>query len=73
MKLNDAIQWAGTACFMIMYALMSMNLYPYNIVAGLLGGSLYMVWSLRVANKPQMVTNAVGIAICLVGLFKALG
>jgi hypothetical protein len=34
---------------------------------------LYMVWSLRVANKPQTVTNAVGIAICAVGLYKAFG
>jgi hypothetical protein len=73
MKLNDAIQWAGTACFMVMYTLMSLNMYPWNIVAGFLGGACYMVWSLRVANKPQMVTNAVGIAICLVGLYKAFG
>ena len=73
MKLNDMIQWAGTACFMAMYTLMSLNMYPYNIVAGFLGGALYMVWSVRVANKPQMVTNFVGIAICLVGLFKAFG
>lgn len=73
MKLNDAIQWAGTACFMAMYTLMSLNMYPWNILAGFCGGVLYMVWSLRVANKPQMVTNAVGIAICIVGLYKAFG
>ena len=73
MKLNDAIQWAGTACFMAMYTLMSLNMYPWNILAGFFGGALYMVWSLRVANKPQMVTNAVGITICLVGLYKAFG
>ena len=73
MKLNDAIQWAGTACFMVMYTFMSLNMYPWTILAGFCGGALYMVWSLRVANKPQMVTNAVGIAICLVGLYKAFG
>ena len=73
MKLNDIIQWAGTACFMVMYTLMSFypNLHPWNIVAGFMGGALYMVWSLRVMNKPQMITNLVGIAICAVGLFKA--
>ena len=75
MKLNDAIQWAGTACFMVMYTLMSFfpNAHPWNIVAGALGGGLYLVWSLRVANKPQVITNVVGVAICLVGLFKAWG
>jgi hypothetical protein len=73
MKLNDALQWAGTACFMAMYTLMSLNMYPWNIVAGLCGGALYMAWSVRVANRPQMVTNVVGIAICAGGLFKAFG
>ena len=72
MKLNDWIQWAGTAAFMAMYTLMSLNIYPYNIAAGLVGGVLYMIWSIRVANRPQMVTNAVGITICLVGLYTAL-
>jgi xanthosine utilization system XapX-like protein len=72
MKLNDIIQWAGTVSFMAMYTLMSLNIYPYNIAAGLCGGILYMVWSIRVANRPQMVTNFVGIAICLVGLFNAI-
>jgi hypothetical protein len=73
MKTNDIIQWAGTVCFMAMYTLMSLNMYPWNILAGLLGGSFYMLWSIRVANKPQMLTNLVGIAICIVGLFKAVG
>ena len=71
--MNDRLQWAGTACFMVMYVLMSLNMYPWNIVAGFCGGALYMVWSIRVANKPQMVTNAVGIAICLVGLYNYFG
>ena len=73
MKTNDLIQWAGTACFLCMYALMSLNMYPWNIVAGTCGGLLYLVWSIRVANKPQFVTNVVAIAICLVGLFKYFG
>ena len=73
MKTNDIIQWAGTVCFMAMYTLMSLNMYPWNILAGLLGGSFYMLWAVRVANRPQMLTNLVGIAICIVGLFKVFG
>jgi hypothetical protein len=56
-----------------MYALMSLNQYPYNIIAGVLGGGCYLIWSIRVRNTPQLVTNAVSIAICAVGLFKAFG
>lgn len=73
MKTNDIIQWAGTVCFMAMYTLMSLNMYPWNILGGLLGGSFYMLWAVRVANRPQMLTNLVGIAICIVGLFKVWG
>jgi hypothetical protein len=73
MKLNDVIQWAGTACFLVMYTLMSLDMYPWNIVAGICGGVLYLIWSLRVANKPQTVTNLVSIAICTYGLFKVWG
>jgi len=73
MKLNDILQWAGTACFMVMYTMMSLNMYPWNVLAGLLGGGFYLAWSLRVANKPQTVTNLVSVAICIVGLFKVWG
>jgi hypothetical protein len=75
MKLNDAIQWAGTCSFMIMYSIMSFfpECHPWNIVAGVVGSSLYLLWSLRVANKPQLITNVVGLTICAVGLYKAWG
>lgn len=69
--LNNILQWAGTVCFLCMYTLMSLNMYPYNIIAGVLGAALYLTWSLRVRNWPQTVTNVVSIAICGVGLLKA--
>ena len=73
--INNALQWAGTACLLCMYALMSFypHLHPWNIVAGVLGGAFYLAWTIRVANKPQMLVNAVAIAIGLAGLFKAWG
>jgi len=46
-------------------------MFPWNVVAGVLGGTLYLAWSIRVRNPPQMITNVVAIAICLVGLYKA--
>jgi glucan phosphoethanolaminetransferase (alkaline phosphatase superfamily) len=72
-QIDNTLQWAGTACFLCMYTLMSLNMYPWNIVAGVLGGALYLAWSIRTRNIPQTVTNVVSIAICTVGLYKAFG
>ena len=75
LKSNEVLQWLGTTCFMIMYVLMSFfpQLHPWNIVAGACGGGLYLIWSIRVANKPQTITNIVGMVVCLAGLYKAWG
>jgi len=73
--LNNFLQWAGTVCLLTMYVLMSFfpHLHPYNIVAGLAGGAFYLVWTIRVANRPQMIVNAVAITIGLAGLYKYYG
>ena len=71
--LNNILQWAGTVCLLTMYTLMSFfpTLHPWNIVAGIAGGVLYLTWTVRVANKPQLIVNAVAITIGLAGLYKA--
>jgi hypothetical protein len=70
---NDLLQWAGTVSLLTMYTLMSFrpDLHPWNIVAGVLGGACYLTWTIRVSNRPQMLVNAVAIAIGLAGLFRA--
>jgi len=75
MRINELLQWAGTACLLTMYTLMSFfpHLHPWNIVAGVLGGACYLTWTIHVANKPQMLVNAVAIAIGAAGLFRAWG
>jgi hypothetical protein len=72
---EDALQWTGTAFLLSMYVLMSFypHLHPWNIVAGVGGGICYLAWTIRVANKPQMIVNAVAIAIGAAGLFKHFG
>jgi len=74
-KINEVLQWAGTACFMTMYTVMSFfqEMHVVQLTAGCLGGALFFVWSLRVANKQQMIVNVVGVTITLIGLYKALG
>ena len=75
MKLNEVLQWAGTACFMVMYTAMSFfkELHTLQLIAGCLGGALFLVWSLRVANRQQTIVNVTGVTITLIGLYKALG
>ena len=79
MKTNDVLQWAGTACFMVMYTVMSfhedLNMTAHEtvqLIAGCLGGALFLVWSIRVANKQQQIVNVVGVTITLIGLYKYL-
>ena len=70
---NHTLQWLGTTALITMYIIMSFfpELYPWNIVAGCVGGIMYFAWSFRVANKPQMIVNAAGILVCLAGLVRA--
>ena len=74
-EIDNILQWTGTACLLTMYVLMSFfpHLHPWNIVAGLGGGACYLAWTVRVANKPQMLVNGVAIAIGLAGLYNAWG
>ena len=39
-------------------------------MAGVTGGAFYLAWTIRVANRPQMIVNAVAICIGLAGLIN---
>lgn len=71
--INNILQWLGTAFLMAMYVIMSFfpDLHPWNLVVGTLGGMCYLAWTIRVANKPQMIVNGMGVFITLLGLYKA--
>jgi len=73
--IDEVLQWAGTACFLIMYTVMSFfkEEHTLQLIAGCLGGTLFLVWSLRVANKQQTIVNVAGVTITLIGLYRALG
>ena len=47
--------------------------YPYNIVAFFIGTILFLIWSLRVSNRPQLLVNVVALSIGATGLYKAFG
>ena len=74
MTINNALQWVGTCFILLMYVLMNFfRELQLDALAGLLGGLCYFAWTVRVANKPQMIVNVVAIAVCAVGLFKIYG
>jgi hypothetical protein len=72
--LNAVLQWTGTVFILLMYVLMNFfRELQLDALAGLLGGLCYFAWTVRVANKPQMIVNVVAITVCAIGLFKVYG
>ena len=72
---NEILQWAGAVFIIAGHSLNAAgpSAYPYNILAFFLGTVFFLIWTFRVANKPQMLVNLVAIAISTVGLVKAFG
>ena len=70
-EIDNILQWTGTFFILAMYVLMNFfRDLQLDALAGLLGGLCYLAWTIRVANKPQMMVNVVAITVCAVGLFK---
>ena len=74
-KINEILQWSGAVFIIAGHSLNAVGpaAYPYNILAFFLGTILFMAWSIRVANKPQLLVNIVALVIGLTGLAKAIG
>ena len=75
LEINEILQWTGAVFIIAGHSLNAVGpaAYPYNILAFFLGTILFMAWSIRVANKPQLLVNIVALAIGLTGLVKAFG
>lgn len=76
-RLNEVLQWAG-AVFIIAGHLLNtagaeVHRDMWNILAFFIGTVAFLAWSVRVANKPQMLVNVVAIATCGAGLYRAWG
>ena len=74
-NLNEALQWAGAVFIIAGHALNAVGpaAYPWNILAFFAGTVFFMWWSIRVANKPQLLVNLVAITISAMGLIRAIG
>lgn len=73
--INEVLQWAGALFIVAGHSLNAIgpSVYPYNILTFFIGTILFLIWTVRVANKPQMFVNLVSVGIGLVGLVKAIG
>ena len=75
LEINEILQWTGAVFIIAGHSLNAVGpaAYPYNLLAFFVGTVLFMAWSIRVANKPQLLVNIVALAIGLTGLVKAFG
>ena len=77
MKLDtdEILQWGGAVFIVAGHSFNAIGpaAYPYNILTFFIGTILFLIWCIRVANKPQMFVNLVSVAIGLTGLVKAVG
>jgi hypothetical protein len=74
MKFDDVLQWAGCLFLVGGHTLNAVGpvAYPWNIVAFTLGTLMFLIWSVRQRNAPQMTVNVVSITLCGVGLLQAV-
>jgi hypothetical protein len=75
LPVNEVLQWIGAVAIIAGHVLNALGpeAYPYNILAFTAGTVFFFAWTIRVANKPQMLVNVVALATCGLGLFKAWG
>jgi hypothetical protein len=74
-KINDVLQWIGAVFIIGGHSLNAIGpeVYPYNVLTFFIGTVLFLIWSLHVANKPQLLVNVIALAIGATGLFNAFG
>ena len=72
---NEILQWAGAVFIVAGNSINAVGnaAYPYNILTFFIGTILFLIWTVRVSNKPQMFVNLVSVAIGFTGLVKAFG
>jgi energy-converting hydrogenase Eha subunit E len=72
---DEVLQWTGAFFITAGHVLNTMgSAYHkdvWNIAAFAVGTVLFLTWTIRVANKPQMAVNIAALATMSVGLFRA--
>ena len=73
MNINNTLQWSGAVAIIAMHILNAMgpDAYPWNIISAFIGTVLFLIWTIRVRNAPQLTVNVVALGIGFVGLYRA--
>ncbi len=71
--MNDKLQWIGAVFIIAGHSLNAVgpSVYPWNIIAFFIGTVFFLIWCLRVQNRPQLLVNVVALSIGATGLFRA--
>lgn len=71
-RINFTLQWSATILTIAGAIFTSLNMYPQNVVAFNLGGTLWLLYASRINHKSLIVTNAGLLMIYILGLVKAV-
>ena len=71
---NELIQWTGAVAIIAGHSLNAVGpaAYPWNIWAFAVGTVMFLIWSLRVGNRPQLAVNLVALGLGLAGIYNAV-
>lgn len=76
MTFNSLIQWFGAAFIGLGHILNTLGVEYHgdfwNIASFAVGTLAFLVWTIRVNNRPQMAVNILAIITMAIGLGKAL-
>jgi hypothetical protein len=64
------IRWTGTILCLIGIALTSLNIYPLNLLFGLVGSLLWTVQGYLYRDYALLIVEAVAVLIYLAGVLK---
>ena len=64
----ESLKWYGTTLCLIGIALTSLNIYPWNIIFGLVGSGMWTVAGYIQDDKPLMLVEFVATAMYFLGL-----
>jgi hypothetical protein len=64
------IRWSGTVLCLIGIALTSLNIYPLNLLFGLIGSFLWTVQGYLYRDNALLLVEAVAVLMYLAGILK---
>ena len=71
---DNLLQWTGAWCIGFAHLLNALgsdfHQNKWNQLAFWAGTIMFLIWAIRVANKPQMWVNIVAITVISLGLIK---